>query len=80
MHVVAPIEAGARDHIGPLAHAFAVLQARVGVFQGQLELELIADPQRRARMGAFGRARIENELEWRYEAPKLLAAYETLWR
>jgi hypothetical protein len=22
---------------------------------------------------------VENELEWRYEVPKLLAAYETLW-
>jgi len=29
-------------------------------------------------MGQFGRARVENELEWRYEAPKLLAAYEAL--
>ena len=31
-------------------------------------------------MGAFGRARVENELEWRYETPKLLAAYESLWQ
>jgi hypothetical protein len=30
-------------------------------------------------MGAFGRRRIENELEWRHEAPKLIAAYEALW-
>ena len=28
------------------------------------------------RMGAFGRDGCANELEWRYEAPKLLAAYE----
>jgi glycosyltransferase involved in cell wall biosynthesis len=41
--------------------------------------ELLDDPARRAAMGAFGRRRIENELEWRYEAPKLLAAYEALW-
>ena len=39
---------------------------------------LIDDPGRRAAMGAFGRRRVENELEWRYEAPKLLAAYAAL--
>ena len=43
-------------------------------------IELVDDPKRRAEMGAFGRARVENELEWRYEAPKLLAAYESLWQ
>jgi len=31
-------------------------------------------------MGAFGRKRMENELEWRHEAPKLIPACETLWR
>jgi glycosyltransferase involved in cell wall biosynthesis len=41
-------------------------------------IELLDDPVRRARMVEFGRRRIENELEWRYEAPKLLAAYEAL--
>ncbi|HEX4779663.1 MAG TPA: glycosyltransferase family 4 protein [Usitatibacter sp.] len=39
-------------------------------------IELVDDPARRAAMGAYGRARVENELEWRYEVPKLLAAYE----
>jgi hypothetical protein len=29
-------------------------------------------------MGAFGRRRVESELEWRHEVPKLLAAYEAL--
>ena len=43
-------------------------------------VELLDDPARRAAMGAFGRRRVENELEWRYEAPKLLAAYDALWR
>jgi len=42
-------------------------------------VELIDDPERRARMGEFGRRRVENELEWRYEVPKLLAAYASLW-
>ena len=41
-------------------------------------LELIDDPDRCRTMGEFGRHRVENELEWRYEAPKLLAAYEAL--
>jgi len=46
---------------------------------GNKIIELIENPEMRAAMGAFGRQRVENELEWRYEAPKLLAAYETLW-
>ncbi len=41
-------------------------------------LELLDDPEKRARMGAFGRRRVEQELEWRHEIPKLLAAYEAL--
>jgi glycosyltransferase involved in cell wall biosynthesis len=43
-------------------------------------VELLDDPERRARMGEFGRNRVVNELEWDYEAPKLLAAYADLWR
>jgi glycosyltransferase involved in cell wall biosynthesis len=42
-------------------------------------VELLDDPQRRAQMGAFGRRRVENELEWHHEIPKLLAAYRALW-
>jgi glycosyltransferase involved in cell wall biosynthesis len=42
-------------------------------------LELLDDPVLRAKMGEYGRRRVENELEWRHEAPKLLAAYEALW-
>jgi glycosyltransferase involved in cell wall biosynthesis len=41
--------------------------------------ELLDDPVRRARMGEYGRNRVVNELEWKYEAPKLLAAYERLY-
>lgn len=40
--------------------------------------ELLDDPEKRAAMGALGRARVQNELAWSYEAPKLLAAYEAL--
>ena len=42
-------------------------------------IELLDDPARCQRMGEFGRQRVENVLEWRYEAPKLLQAYERLW-
>ena len=41
-------------------------------------IELIDDPQKRVEMGAFGKQRVENELEWKYERPKLLAAYDAL--
>lgn len=40
---------------------------------------LLDDPDARRRMGALGRARVEEELAWHYEAPKLLAAYAALW-
>ena len=41
-------------------------------------VELLDDPERRARMGEFGRNRVINQLEWQFEVPKLLAAYEVL--
>jgi glycosyltransferase involved in cell wall biosynthesis len=43
-------------------------------------LELLDDPQRRARMGGYGYRRVRDELSWEYEAPKLLAAYAALER
>lgn len=39
-------------------------------------LELLDDPARRARMGAEGRRRVEEKLEWRHQIPSLLSAYE----
>ncbi|MEQ8659907.1 MAG: glycosyltransferase family 4 protein [Gammaproteobacteria bacterium] len=39
---------------------------------------LLDDEARRHAMGAYGRRRIEEELEWRHEAPRLLAAYRAL--
>jgi glycosyltransferase involved in cell wall biosynthesis len=42
-------------------------------------VELLDSPERRKAMGDFGRRRVANELEWRFEAPKLLAAYDDLW-
>ena len=43
-------------------------------------LALLDDPERRARMGRLGRERVERELEWRHQAPRLLAAYGSLWQ
>ncbi len=42
-------------------------------------VELLDDPVRCREMGKAGRRRVENELEWRHEVPKLLAAYASLW-
>jgi glycosyltransferase involved in cell wall biosynthesis len=41
-------------------------------------VELLDNPVLRESMGRFGRHRVENELEWKYEAPKLLKAYDVL--
>jgi glycosyltransferase involved in cell wall biosynthesis len=39
-------------------------------------LELLDDPERRARMARFAQRRVREELAWRYSVPPLLAAYE----
>lgn len=41
-------------------------------------VNLLDDPSLRIRMGEFGRKRVLSELEWKYEEPKLLAAYEAI--
>lgn len=41
-------------------------------------LDLLSDENKRVQMGLYGRARVENVLEWKYEAPKLLSAYDAL--
>ncbi len=43
-------------------------------------LELLEDPELRKRMGAEGQRRMEQQLEWRHQAPKLLEAYARLSR
>jgi len=40
--------------------------------------DLMDDPERQARMGAFGRRRIEESLAWGHWSPKLLDVYESL--
>ncbi len=42
-------------------------------------IQLLDDHDLRQEMGRYGRARIQNELAWKYEEPKLLAAYDALW-
>jgi len=42
-------------------------------------VQLMDNPEQREKMGRHGRARVANELEWKYQAPKLLAAYDALW-
>lgn len=39
---------------------------------------LMDDPARRNAMGAYGRRRIEAELEWRHSIPRLIEAYDKL--
>jgi glycosyltransferase involved in cell wall biosynthesis len=43
-------------------------------------LDLLDNPEKRARMGAIGRERVEQKLSWEHEAPKLLKAYEAIYR
>ena len=42
--------------------------------------ELLASPDRRAQMGALGRNRVVNELSWEHQIPRLLQAYQRLFR
>lgn len=39
---------------------------------------LVDDPETRAKMGAIGRHRVESELSWAHEVPKLISAYRHL--
>ena len=39
-------------------------------------IQLLDDSKLRKEMGQFGKRRMESELDWQYEVPKLLSAYE----
>lgn len=43
-------------------------------------LDLLDDPERRQKMSEFGRKRVETELQWDYQVPILLEAYDRLFR
>ncbi len=45
---------------------------------GEKILELLDDPEKADRMGAFGRSRVRDVLAWEHEEKKLLKAYETI--
>ena len=47
---------------------------------GDKIIDLIDDPARRERMGGLGLKRVREQLSWAKESPKLLAAYEAVWR
>jgi glycosyltransferase involved in cell wall biosynthesis len=47
---------------------------------GNKILELIDDPDRCCQMGRYGRQRVCDELSWEHEEPKLIAAYEALFK
>jgi glycosyltransferase involved in cell wall biosynthesis len=41
---------------------------------------LLDDAELRSRMGAAGLERVKNELAWEHEVPRLLAAYDELFK
>ncbi len=43
-------------------------------------LELLDSPERREKIGAEGRRRMEEILEWQYQVPKLLEAYDKIFQ
>lgn len=49
----------------------------VGDFADKI-LHLLEHPEERERMGALGRRRVEQELGWPHQAPRLLAAYDAV--
>lgn len=55
----------------PSNDEFAFAQALAG---------LMDDPERRARMGAFGQRRIDESLSWPHWAPRLVEAYDHLFQ
>jgi glycosyltransferase involved in cell wall biosynthesis len=44
----------------------------------QKMVSLLGNENLRIHMGAVGRERVEHQLSWQHEAPRLLAAYEYL--
>ena len=57
------------------ASLYADPRNQVDDFAGKI-LGLLEDEDERRKMGAFGRKRVEEELEWEHSVPNLLAAYE----
>ncbi len=51
-----------------------------GIDLAEQLLALLDDEPRRLEMGRFGRERVQSQLGWDHEAPRLLAAYERLFQ
>ena len=47
---------------------------------GDKIVELLDDEVKRRNMGEYGRRRVEEVLEWKHEVPKLLAAYDMIFK
>lgn len=47
---------------------------------GEKILELIDAPERRREMGIYGRQRVRDKLSWEHEEPKLIAAYDAVFK
>jgi glycosyltransferase involved in cell wall biosynthesis len=45
---------------------------------GERIIELLDDPGKAEKMGAFGRSRVRDVLAWEHEEKRLLKAYETI--
>ena len=43
-------------------------------------MELLNDPERRKRMGEYGRNRVVNELSWEHTSKALLEGYEKFFK
>ncbi len=65
---------------GRVSAAEASLYAKANdpVDFAQKIVDLLADPAWRERAGGIGRSRIENELSWAHQIPKLIEAYTTV--
>lgn len=50
-------------------------KANDAIDMAQKIVALLADPERRQAMGAYGRARVENDLSWNHQVDPLIAAY-----
>lgn len=66
-----------KEHRNSAGDAAAYASANDEAAMARLIVELMADPDRRRRMGLYGRERIETQLAWPHQEMRLLAVYDT---